>query len=164
MNINFLIYVYIHELFHKNASWKIRRKIRQKWILMFLIQSDEFYLFWVINFLRHLWSCCITMMEQVGYYIFADKGCEIKIRYEYRIYDFTVEINFYEGDLANLLDLTGYSTLKDMEFEVYMEVLRDNGRIEGQIIILPDIIMNSTANKLRNNYSLYEKPYYISSN
>ena len=104
------------------------------------------------------------MMEQVGYYIFADKGCEIKIRYEYRIYDFTVEINFYEGDLANLLDLTGYSTLKDMEFEVYMEVLRDNGRIEDQIILLPDMILNSTSTELRNNSSLYEKPYYISSN
>ena len=75
-----------------------------------------------------------------------------------------MEINFYGGDLANLLDLTGHATLKDMEFEVYMEVLRDNGRIEDQIIILPDIIMNSTSTELRNNSSLYEKPYYISSN
>ena len=103
-------------------------------------------------------------MDQKGYYIFSDKGCEVKIRYEYRIYDFTVKINFYGGDLANLLDLTGHSTLKDMEFEVYMEVLRDNGRIEDQIILLPDIIMNSTSTELRNNSSLYEKPYYISSN
>ena len=104
------------------------------------------------------------MMEQVGYYIFADKGCEVEIRYEYRIYDFNVEINFYGCDLANLLDLTGYATLKDMGFEVYMEILRDNGMIEDQIIILPDILMNSTANELRNNYSLYENPYYITSN
>ena len=74
-------------------------------------------------------------MDQKGYYIFADKGYEVKIRYEYRIYDFIVEINFYGCDLANLLDLTGNTTLKDMGFEVYMEVLRDNGRIEDQIII-----------------------------
>ena len=103
-------------------------------------------------------------MEQIGYYIFADKGCEIKIRYEYRIYDFNVEINFYGCDLANLLDLTGNATLKDMGFEVYMEVLRDDGMIEDQIILLPDIMMNSTANELRNNSSLYENPYCISSN
>ena len=67
-------------------------------------------------------------------------------------------------DLANLLDLTGHSTLKDLEFEVYMEVLRENERIEDQIILLPDIIINSTSTELRNNSSLYEKPYYISSN
>ena len=75
-----------------------------------------------------------------------------------------MEINFYGGDLANLLDLTGHSSQKDMEFEVYMEVLRDNGRIEDQIILLPDIIMNSTSTELRNNFSLYERPYHISSN
>ena len=63
----------------------------------------------------------------------------------------------------NLLDLTGQSAHKDMKFEVYMEVLRDNGRIEDQIILLPDIIMNSTSTELRKNSSLYEKPYYISS-
>ena len=72
--------------------------------------------------------------------------------------------NFYGGDLANLLDLTGHATVKYMEFEVYVEVLRDNGRIEDQIIILRDIIMNSTSTELGNNSSLYEKPYYISSN
>ena len=104
------------------------------------------------------------MMEQVGYYIFADKGCEAQIRYEYRIHDFNVEIDFYGCDLANLLDITGEATLNDMGFEVYMEVLRDDGRIEDQIIILPHIILNSTANELRNNSSLYEKPYYINSN
>ena len=86
-------------------------------------------------------------MEQIGYYVFADKGCEIKIRYEYRVYDFNVEINFYGCDLANLLDVTGNTTLKDMGFEVYMEILRDNGMIEDQIILLSDILMNSTANE-----------------
>ena len=74
-------------------------------------------------------------MEQIGYQIFADKGCEVKIRYEYRIYDFNVEINFYGYDLANLLNLTGNTTLKDIGFEVYMEVLRENGGIEDQIIL-----------------------------
>ena len=103
-------------------------------------------------------------MEQKGCYIFGDKGCEVKLRYEYKIYDSTLEINFYGIDLANLLDLTGHCTLKDMEFEVYMEVLRDNGRVEDQIILLPDIIMNSTSTEFRNNSLLYEKPYYISSN
>ena len=103
-------------------------------------------------------------MEQIRYYIFADKGCEIKIRYEYRIYDFNVDINFYGCDLANWLHLTGNAKLKDMGFEVYMEVLRDDGWIEDLIILLPDIIMNSTANELRNNSSLYGNPYYISSN
>ena len=104
------------------------------------------------------------MMEQVGYYIFADKGCEAQIRYEYRIHDFNVEINFYGCDLANVLDITGNATLNDMGVEVYMETLKADGRIEEQIITLPDIILNSTANELRNNPSLYEKPYYINSN
>ena len=40
-------------------------------------------------------------MDQKGYYVFANKGCEVKIRYEFKIYDFTVEINFHGGDLAN---------------------------------------------------------------
>ena len=73
-------------------------------------------------------------------------------------------ITFYRIDLANMLDLTGHHTLKDMEFEVYMEVQRDNGRIEHQIIQLPEVIMNSTSSELRNNISLYERPYRISSN
>ena len=103
------------------------------------------------------------MMEQIGYYIFADKGCEPQIRYEYRIHDFNVEINFYGCDLANVLDITGNATLNDMGFEVYMETLKADGRIEEQIITLPDIILNSTANELRNNPSLYEKPYYTNS-
>jgi len=104
------------------------------------------------------------MMEQVGYYIFADKGCEAQIRYEYRIHDFDVEIYLYGCDLANLLDITGNATLNDMGFEISIETLKDDGRIEEQTIILPDIILNSTANELRNNSSLYENPYYINSN
>ena len=103
-------------------------------------------------------------MDQQGCYIFVDKSCEVKIRFEYKIYDSILEINFYGADLANLLDVSGHSTLKGMEFEVYMEILRDNGRIEDQIILLPDIIMNSTSTELRNNFSPYEKPYHISSN
>ena len=47
-------------------------------------------------------------MEQKGCYIFGDKGCEVKLRYEYKIYDSTLEINFYGIDLANLLDFTGH--------------------------------------------------------
>ena len=100
-------------------------------------------------------------MEQVGYYIFADKGCETQIRYEYRIHDFNVKIYLYGCDLATLLDITGNATLNDMGFEVSIETLKDDGRIEEQIIILPDIILNSTANELRNNSSICEKPYYI---
>ena len=103
-------------------------------------------------------------MEQKGCYIFDDKGSEVKLRYEYKIYDSALEMTFYGIDLANLLDLTGHPTLKDMEFEVYMEVLRDNGRIEEQIIQLPDMIMNSSSTELRNNFLLYERPYHISSN
>ena len=83
-------------------------------------------------------------MEQKQCYIFGNKGCEFKLRYEYEIYDSTLKMTFYGIDLANLLDLNGHPTLKDMEFEVYMEVQRDNGRIEEQIIQLPAIIMNST--------------------
>ena len=80
------------------------------------------------------------------------------------IHDFTVEIYLYGCDLANVLDITGNATLNDMGFEVSIETLKDDGRIEEQIIILPDTILNSTANELRNNSSLYEKPYYIDSN
>ena len=104
------------------------------------------------------------MIEQVGYYIFADKGCETKIRYEYRIYNSNVEIYLYGCDLANVLDITGKTTLNDMGFEVSIETLKEDGRIEEQTIILPDIILNSTANELRNNSSLYENPYNINTN
>ena len=104
------------------------------------------------------------MMEQIGYHIFADKGCETQVRYEHRIHDFNVEINFYSCDLANVLDITGNATLNDMGFEVYIETLKDEVKIEEQIIILPDIVLKSTANELRNNSSLYEKPHYINSN
>ena len=99
-----------------------------------------------------------------GNYIFADKGCETKIRYEYRIYNSNVEIYLYGCDLANVLDITGNTTLNDMGFEVSIETLKEDGRIEEQTIILPDIILNSTANELRNNSSLYENPYNINSN
>ena len=44
-------------------------------------------------------------------------------------------INLYGCDLENLLDITGNATLNDMGFEVYMEVLRENGGIEDQIIL-----------------------------
>ena len=71
---------------------------------------------------------------------------------------------FPKCDVANLVDITENATLNDMGFEVYMETLKDDGRSEEQIIILPDIILNSNANKLRNNSFLYEKPYYIDSN
>ena len=74
-----------------------------------------------------------------------------------------MEATFYGIELTNLLDLTGHPTLKDMEFDVYMEVKRDNGRIEDQSILLPDVIMISTCTELRNNLSLYERPYHISS-
>ena len=93
-------------------------------------------------------------MEQKGCYIFGDKGSEVKLRYEYKIYNSNLEVTFYGIDLANLLDLTGDSTLKDIEFEVYMEVQRDIGRIEDQIIQLPDVIMNSTSTEIKNNFSL----------
>ena len=75
-------------------------------------------------------------MEQVGYYIFADKGCKAQIRYEYRINDFDVETYLYGCDLANLLDITGNATLNDMGFEVSIETLKDDGRIEEQTVIL----------------------------
>ena len=104
------------------------------------------------------------MMEQVGHYIFADKGCEALIRYEYRIRDFGVEICLYGCDLANVLEITGNATLNDMGFEVSIETLKNDGMIEEQTVILPDIILNSTANEFRNNSSLYENPYYINSN
>ena len=104
------------------------------------------------------------MMEQVGHYIFADKGCEALIRYEYRIRDFGVEICLYGCDLANVIEITEKATLNDMGFEVSIETLKDDGKIEEQTIILPDVIFNSTANELRNNSSLYENPYYINSN
>ena len=78
--------------------------------------------------------------------------------------NFTLEVTFYGIDLANLLDLSVHPTLKDMEFEVYMDVKRDNGRIEDQTIQLADVIVNSTSTELRSNLSLYEKPCHISPN
>ena len=103
-------------------------------------------------------------MESKGCYTFGFNGCEVRLRYEYRFYDFTLEVTFYGIDLANLLDLTGQQTLKDMKFEAYIEVKRDNGRVEDQIIQLSVMIMNSTSTELRSNISLYERPYHITLN
>ena len=102
-------------------------------------------------------------MEQKGCYIYGDTGCEVELRYEYKFYDSTLKVTFYGIDLANLLDLTGYPTLKDMEFELYIEIQRDNGRIEDQIIQLLYVSMNTTSTELRDNFSLYERSYHISS-
>ena len=103
-------------------------------------------------------------MKQKVCYIFGSNGIEVRFRYESKFYDSTFEVNFYGIDLANLLHLAGHPTLKDMKFIVYMEIKRDNGRIEDRIIQLSDVIMNSTSTELRNNFSLYEKPYHIISN
>ena len=84
-------------------------------------------------------------MEQKGYYIFGDRDSKVKLKYYHKFYGSAFEVTFYGIDLANLLDLTGHPTLKAMEFEVYMEVQRDNGRNDDKIIQLPDVIMNSTS-------------------
>ena len=75
-----------------------------------------------------------------------------------------MEATFYGIDLPNLLDLRGKRTLKNMKFEECMEVKRDSGRVEDQIIQVRDILMNSTSTELRSNLSFYEKPYHISPN
>ena len=45
-------------------------------------------------------------MEQKGCYIYGDKGSEVKLRYEYKMYYSTLEVTFYGIDLANLLGLS----------------------------------------------------------
>ena len=63
--------------------------------------------------------------------------------------------------VANLLDLTRQRTLKDMNFEACMEIEQKDGNILSKIIKLPEVILNSTSNDLRNNLSLYETPYLM---
>ena len=91
-------------------------------------------------------------MEQKGYYIFGDRDSKVKLKYYHKFYGSAFEVTFYGIDLANLLDLTGHPTLKAMEFEVYMEVQRDNGRIEEQIIQLTGMILNSSFTELKKQY------------
>ena len=69
---------------------------------------------------------------------------------------------FFDGrDLANLLDITHQRTLKDLKFEACMKIEQEDGSISNKIIKLPEIILNSTSNDLRNNLSLYETPYFM---
>ena len=103
-------------------------------------------------------------MEAQGYYIFYFNGSEVRIRYEYKFYNSTMQVIFDGRDLANLLDLTRQRTLKDMNFEACMEIEQEDGNILNKIIKLPEVILNSTSNELRNNLSLYEKPDLMSSN
>ena len=100
-------------------------------------------------------------MEAQGYYIFYFNGGEVKIRYEYKFYDSTMQVIFDERDLANLIDLTSQRTLKDMNFEACMKIEQEDGSISNKIIKLPEVILNSTSNDLRNNLSLYETPYLM---
>ena len=44
-------------------------------------------------------------MEAQGYYIFYFNGGEVKIRYEYKFHDSTMQVIFDGRDLANLLIL-----------------------------------------------------------
>ena len=103
-------------------------------------------------------------MKSKGCYIFHFITSEVRLRYEYIFHDSTLKVTFYGIDLANLLDLIGQTTFKDMKFEAYTEVKRDNGRVLDQIVQLPDTIMNSTSTELSRNLSLYERPYHISPN
>ena len=65
-----------------------------------------------------------------------------------------MEVTIYGIDLANILDITGQRTLKDMKFEAYIEIDQDDGRLVGQIVQLSDIIVNSISTELRRNLSL----------
>ena len=103
-------------------------------------------------------------MEAQGYYIFYFNEGEVKIRYEYKFYDSTMQVIFDGRDLANLLDLTRQRTLKDMNFEACMKIEQEDGSILNKIIKLPEVILNSTSNDLRNNLSFYKEPYLMSSN
>ena len=101
------------------------------------------------------------MMEKHGCYIVYFNGSEVKIRYHYKFQDSNLRVTFDGRDLADLLDITHKRTLADMHFETYMEIEREGGRITKTPVRLPDIIMNSTSTELRQNHSLYERPYYV---
>ena len=100
-------------------------------------------------------------MERQGYYVIYCNAIEVKIRYHYKFQDSNLRVTFDGRDLADLLDITK-KTLKDMHFEVYMEIEREDGRIEKTPVRLPDIIMISTSTELRQNHYLYARPYDMS--
>ena len=48
-----------------------------------------------------------------------------------------------------------------MNFEACMKIEQEDGSISSKIIKLPEVILNSISNDLRNNLSLYETPYLM---
>ena len=99
-------------------------------------------------------------MEKHGHFIVCFNGSEIRIKYHYIFQNSQLRVTFDGRDLADLLDVTRKRTLRDMRFEACMEVEAEDGRIEEINVRLPDIILNSTSTELRQNYALYERPYY----
>ena len=100
-------------------------------------------------------------MEKHGCFIICFNGNEARIRYHYIFQNSGLRVTFDGRDQADLLDLTQKRTLKDMRFEACMEIQAEDGSIEEMSVRLPEIIMNSTATELRQNHSLYERPYYV---
>ena len=100
-------------------------------------------------------------MEKHGCFKICFNGNETKIRYHYIFQNSGLRVTFDGRDLADLLDLTQKRTLKDMRFEACMEIQLEDGTIKEMNVRLHEIIMNSTATELRQNHSLYERPYYV---
>ena len=69
-------------------------------------------------------------------------------------------VTFDATDFANILEVSRYETLRTMRFSAAMEVER-NGAKEEIAINFPDVILDSTADELRNNRHLYRRLYYM---
>ena len=100
-------------------------------------------------------------MGKHGCFIICFNGSETRIRYHYIFQNGGLRVTFDGRDLADLLDVTQKRTLRDIRFEACMEIQGKDGRIEEINVRLPEIIMNSTATELRENHSLYRRPYYV---
>ena len=69
-------------------------------------------------------------------------------------------VSMNAADLANILEVSGHDTLRQMKFSAAMEVVR-NGEKEEIVINLPDVILDSTAQELRTNHHLFENLYLM---
>ena len=69
-------------------------------------------------------------------------------------------VTFDSADLANILEVSGHETLRMIRVSAAIEVERICAKEEIAINLL-DVILDSTAEELRNNRHLYERLYYM---
>ena len=99
-------------------------------------------------------------MEKSSHVQMPIKGTICTLKFSYIFLAKHLCVTFDSADLANILEVSGHETLRTMRFSAAMEVER-NGAKEEIAINLPDVILDSTAEELRNNRHLYQRLYYM---